>query len=229
MEQRNVKGMPSHNLVLTDITKRYGQGPAVLEQLTHTFSAGTATGLVGPNGSGKTTLLRLLSVSSFPSEGHLSYGELEVSIHPHKYLQHVGIVHDVASLPRYMTAVELLEYILRTRSKWSEQSPQDIDSLLNKLDLDDRRQNLIGTYSSGMLKKTQIAAALIANPTVLLLDEPFRGLDSESLLSAVDLIQSAKEAGAVTVVSSHRKDILDDICDGFLNLGTTKHKELRSS
>lgn len=224
MEQRNANGMPSHSLVLADITKRYGQGPAVLEELNHSFSPGTATGLIGPNGSGKTTLLRLLSVSSFPSEGRLEYGDLDVATRPYAYLQHVGIVHDVASMPRYMTAVELLEYILRSREKWTETSLTEIDTLLNTLDLDERRHNLIGTYSSGMLKKTQIAAALIATPQVLLLDEPFRGLDSESLLAAVNLIQSFKEDGAITVVSSHRKDVLDELCDEFLDLGKLKNQ-----
>jgi len=214
----DVNGTLTHSLVLNDISKRYGQGPAVLSDLSYTFNPGTATGLIGPNGSGKTTLLRLLSVSSFPTAGSIMYGELDINRAPYKYLAHIGIVHDVASLPRYMTAVELLEYILRGRSKWTTQSHSDIDTLLNTLDLDDRRNNLIGTYSSGMLKKTQIAAALIADPRVLLLDEPFRGLDTESLRAAVDLLQTFKANGAVTVVSSHRRDVLDELCEEFLSL-----------
>lgn len=214
----DVNGTLSHSLTLTDITKRYGQGPAVLSNLNHIFKPGTATGLVGPNGSGKTTLLRLLSVSSFPTEGTIKYGDLDITKAPYQFLTHVGIVHDVASLPRYMTAVELLEYVLRGRSKWTEQSVENIDHMLNTLDLDDRRNNLIGTYSSGMLKKTQIAAALIANPQVLLLDEPFRGLDTPSLQSALDLLQNFKANCAATVVSSHRRDVLDELCEGFLSL-----------
>ena len=211
-------GMPSHNLALSNITKRYGRGPAVLENISHTFLPGTATGLIGPNGSGKTTLLRLLSVSSFPTEGTILYGPLDASQHPYKYLEQVGIVHDVASLPRYMSAVELLEYILHARSKWTPTSVQDIDSLLTKLNLDERRQNLIGTYSSGMLKKTQIAAALIPKPAILLLDEPFRGLDTESLQTTVHLLQALKDTGAIIIVSSHRKDVLDQLCDEFFTL-----------
>ena len=221
-----VNGTPLPSLVLSSITKQYGQGPAVLSDLTHTFEPGTSTGLIGPNGSGKTTLLRLLSVSSFPTSGSLRYGSLDVTQSPYQYLGAVGIVHDVASLPRYMTAVELLEYILRARSKWTDNSLNDIDRLLDTLDLDDRRENLIGTYSSGMLKKTQIAAALIAEPKILLLDEPFRGLDVDSLQSAVQLLQTFKSNGAITVVSSHRKDVLDELCDGFVDLGITAPRTL---
>ncbi|MBX2822082.1 MAG: ABC transporter ATP-binding protein [Rhodothermaceae bacterium] len=217
----DVNGTLTHSLVLNDITKRYGQGPAVLSDLSYSFNPGSATGLIGPNGSGKTTLLRLLSVSSFPTGGSIMYGDLDVNRSPYKYLGYVGIVHDVASLPQYMTAVELLEYVVRGRSKWTAHSDGDIDNLLNTLYLDDRRNNLIGTYSSGMLKKTQIAAALIANPRVLLLDEPFRGLDTESLRAAIDLLQTFKANGAVTVVSSHRRDVLDELCEEFLSLEST--------
>ena len=221
-----VNGTHLPNLTLSEITKQYGQGPAVLSNLNQIFKPGTATGLIGPNGSGKTTLLRLLSVSSFPTSGHLKYGNLDVNTSPYLYLNHVGIVHDIASLPRYMTAVELLEYILRARSKWTEKSAEDINNLLNTLDLDDRRENLIGTYSSGMIKKTQIAAALIASPKILLLDEPFRGLDTQSLQSAVELLHTFKKNGAITVVSSHRRDVLDDLCDGFVDLGKPAMRSL---
>ncbi len=212
---------PSHaDLTFDNITKRYGQGPAVIEGFSHTFERGTATGLTGPNGSGKTTLLRLLSVSSFPTEGRLSYGDIDVYKHPYAYLNNVGIVHDVASLPNYMTAVELLEYILRSRKRWLAESPDTLNGLLDVLELDERRHNLIGTYSSGMLKKTQIAAALVADPDVLLLDEPFRGLDASSLQKTLQLLLDARAKGCILIVSSHRKDVLDTLCDAFIDLLT---------
>ena len=221
MELQTAHVMPSQdNLILNDITKRYGRSSAIISGFNHTFYTGTATGLTGPNGSGKTTLLRLLSVSSFPSEGTILYGPLNVCQSPYAYLQRVGIVHDVASLPLYMTAVELLEYILRTRTEWSNDHQKQIDDLLNILDLDERRHNLIGTYSSGMLKKTQIAAALITTPAILLLDEPFRGLDSQSADTALTLLQQAKAQQAIIVISSHRQDILDKLCDAYVDMGS---------
>ena len=226
MERPTENGMPTQdNIIFEGISKRYGQGPAIISDFSHSFVAGSATGLLGPNGSGKTTLLRLLSVSSFPSEGTLRYGELDICQHPYAYLKHVGIVHDVSSLPQYMTAFELLEYILRARKKWTESSSDHVNVVLDRLNLDERRHNLIGTYSSGMLKKTQIASAVVANPSILLLDEPFRGLDTESLETTLDLLAEFKSRSSIIVISSHRKDMLDILCDEYINLGAPQSVE----
>ncbi|MFQ5572437.1 MAG: ATP-binding cassette domain-containing protein, partial [Rhodothermales bacterium] len=165
-------------LVARGISKRYGQGAPVITHFDRTFVPGTATGIVGPNGSGKTTLLRLLSVVAFPTSGRITYGDLDIHAHPYRFLQHVGLVYASAELPQHLTAVELLEWILRERGAWDADAPDRIDALLDHVLLDERRDTLIGTYSSGMIQKTQVAAALIHRPAVLLMDEPFRGLDT---------------------------------------------------
>lgn len=206
------------DLIVDQVTKRYGQGPAVLSNLSYTFGSGTATGLIGPNGSGKTTLLRLLSITSFPTEGTISYGGIDIHKKPHSYLGKVGIVHDESALPRFLNAVELLEYALRSRNAWYEDSPKYISEILDRLNLDERRKQLIGTYSSGMFKKTQIAMALIAKANVLLMDEPFRGLDTESLDAALQLFKQRKAEGSILVIASHRRDMLDDLCDHFVDM-----------
>ncbi len=207
-----------HNLVVSDVTKRYGTGAPVLANFSYTFAAGTSTGLTGPNGSGKTTLLRMLSVTSFPTSGEVTYAGVSIHASPHAYLQHVGIVHDESSLPEFLSAVELLEYALRTRDKWHAGSPKDIATLLDTLQLDERRQNLIGTYSSGMLKKTQIAMAIIVQPSVILMDEPFRGLDTESLGAAIELFNNIKHQGGLMIIASHRKDMLSSLCDAYIDM-----------
>ena len=205
-------------LVLHDITKRYGQGTPVIENLDWTFAPGTATGLVGPNGSGKTTLLRLLSAVAYPTEGRITYGELDIHAHPHQFLQHIGLVYADAELPQHLSAVELLEWILRERHAWNANALTRIAAALDHVRLDERRQNLIGTYSSGMLQKTQLAAALIHQPAVLLMDEPFRGLDTESTAAVMTYLQAFKAAGGLLIVSSHARALLDTLCDDFIDL-----------
>ena len=205
-------------LHLRDLSKRYGQGAYVLEGLSYTFRPGQAVGLVGPNGSGKTTLLRLLSVTSYPTSGQVLWGELDAHRHPHRYLQGVGVVYDAADLPQYLTAVELLEYVLRARGRWDADAPERIGALLGRLRLDERRENLIGTYSSGMFKKTQIAAGLVIQPPILLMDEPFRGLDEESLAAALEELLTFKGGGGVLILSSHRRDLLERLCDDVIRL-----------
>jgi len=207
------------SLVLDDVTKRYGDGPAVLDGLTRTFAPGTLTLLVGPNGAGKTTLLRLLSVLAHPTTGTVRYGELDVHAHPYRYLQQVGLVHADAHLPEHLTAVELLEWILRSRDCWSDDAPDRIAALLDRLRLDERRENLIGTYSSGMTQKTQIAAALVAEPTVLLMDEPLRSLDTATADATIALIDQFVADGGLAVVASHLTDPLADRADATFALG----------
>jgi ABC-type multidrug transport system ATPase subunit len=203
-------------LRLEDLSKRYGQGAYIFEGLSHSFAPGTATGLVGPNGSGKTTLLRLLSVLSYPTRGRVCYGDLDVHAHPYRYLQHVGLVHDAAELPQYLNAVELLEYVLRARGSWDEAAALRVDQLFDRLMLDERREQLIGTYSSGMLKKVQIALALAVQPAVLLMDEPLRGLDEASTQHTLALLRGFKAGGGILIIASHLRAHLAALCDAFL-------------
>ena len=207
------------SLVLDNVTKRYGDGPAILDGLSRTVEPGTLTLLVGPNGAGKTTLLRLLSVLAYPTTGTVRYGDLDVHAHPHRYLQQVGLVHADAQLPEHLTAVELLTWILRSRNQWSDDAPTRIAAFLDRLRLDDRRENLIGTYSSGMTQKTQIAAALVAEPDVLLMDEPLRSLDTATADAAVELLDQFVADGGLAIVASHLTDPLSAQADATLSLG----------
>jgi ABC-2 type transport system ATP-binding protein len=207
------------SLVLDDVTKRYGDGPAVLDGLSRSFAPGTLTVLVGPNGAGKTTLLRLLSVLSYPTTGTVRYGDLDVHAHPYRYLRHVGLVHAGPQLPEHLSAVEVLEWILRSRGAWTDDAPARIDALLSRLRLDERRTNLVGTYSSGMAQKAQIAAALVARPDVLLMDEPLRSLDTETVDAAVALLENFVADGGLAVVASHLTDALTPMADATLALG----------
>ncbi|NBC18416.1 MAG: ATP-binding cassette domain-containing protein [Bacteroidetes bacterium] len=206
------------SLVLDQLIKRYGQGAPVVNGLTHTFAPGTVTALVGPNGSGKTTLLRLLSVLAFPTSGNVHYGDLDVHAHPYRYLQHVGLVYAEPDLPQHLNAVELLEWILRERGGWANDGPDRIDALLDRVRLDERRHTLIGTYSSGMLQKTQLATALVARPEVLLMDEPFRGLDTASTEAAVALVDAFRERGGLVVLASHATPLIETLSDAVIDL-----------
>ncbi len=207
------------SLLLDDVTKRYGDGPPVIDGLSRTFSPGTLTLLVGPNGAGKTTLLRLLTVLGYPTSGTVRYGDLDVHAAPYRYLQDVGIVHADSQLPEHLTAVELLEWVLRSRDAWTDQSPDHIDTLLDRLRLDERRHNRIGTYSSGMAQKAQIAAAFVAEPSVLLMDEPLRSLDTATADATVDLIDRFVDDGGLAVIASHLTDALADCADATFSLG----------
>jgi len=208
-------------LALDGLTKQYGDGPPVIDGLSRAFEPSTLTLLVGPNGAGKTTLLRLLSVQTYPTHGTVRYGDLDVHRHPYRYLQAVGLVHAGPALPEHLTAVELLEWILRGRGQWDDATgPDRIGTLLDRLRLDERRSNLIGTYSSGMVQKTQVAAAFVAEPNVVLMDEPLGSLDAATRTATVELLSAFVDDGGLAVVASHQTDALTDRADNVMRLGS---------
>ncbi|MDG5766080.1 ABC transporter ATP-binding protein [Balneolales bacterium ANBcel1] len=207
----------SDYLNVRNVSKRYGTGPMVIAGLNHTFRKGVATGLIGANGSGKTTFLRLLSVTAFPTEGEITFRGNSIYDSPHRFLKHIGMVTDSGDLPQYISANELLEWTLRARGKWAdEESPQRMDRLFGRLQFDERRANLIGTYSSGMLQKAMLACSLISDPEIILLDEPFRALDEESKKASLELLEEFKNNGGTILVSSHLQDTLAHICDEYI-------------
>ncbi len=187
---------------IKNLSKQYRPGRPIFTTFSKTFSRGSAVGITGPNGSGKTTFLRILSVNSFPTEGQVLADGVDIHQYPSEYLQTVGLVHDEESLPQHLTASELLQWILRSRKKWDENSPLRIEQIFESLSLDDRDEQ-IGTFSTGMKKKTQIAAALIIDPEILIMDEPLRGLDSETRGVVMDLLKTAKSKNTLIFMSSH--------------------------
>lgn len=204
-------------LKLENISKQFRAGKTIFSSVNLTFEPGEFIGLIGPNGSGKTTFLRLLSVNSYPTNGTVNYNGIEIHKDPQSFLKHVGLVHDEESLPMHLSAVELLEWVVRSREKWNDESLQKINSLLDKLSLMEDRNQQIGTYSTGMKKKTQIAAAFITEPELLILDEPMRGLDSSTREIVLDMLIEAKKNGAIVLIASHTinrsADYIDSIID----------------
>ena len=216
-------------LTLDTLSKRYGDGPPVLSDLSRSFDPGTLTLLVGPNGAGKTTLLRLLSVQAYPTSGTVRYGPVDVHDAPYRYLQRVGLVHAGPELPEHLTAVELLEWILRSRGHWTDdEGPARIAAVLDRLRLDERRENLIGTYSSGMTQKAQVAAAFVAEPAVVLMDEPLRSLDTATTEATVDLIDEFVADGGLAIVASHLTDALRPLAHDVVRLGEREERDAAS-
>jgi ABC-2 type transport system ATP-binding protein len=140
----------------------------------------------------------------------------------HEYLRHVGIVGDASELPQFLSAVELVEGVMRSRGLWTASSGRELSELFDVLELDDRRETLIGTYSSGMQQKVMIATALAIKPKILLLDEPFRALDVSATDAVMRQVLAFKRDGGMVVVSSHQQEHLDQLCENFIEFPHVK-------
>ncbi len=204
------------SLIARDLRKQYNQSTVIFDNLNVTFKPGTATGLIGANGSGKTTLLRILTTVAYPTSGSVLLGDLNIHEHPHTYLSHLGFAFDSSELPMFANTVEVLEAIMRSRNVWDDSSNERINALLEMLDLDERRFNLIGTYSSGMMQKALIAMALIANPDIILLDEPFRALDEATVIRLKDYLLQKKQDGKIIILSSHNSELIQELCESVI-------------
>jgi ABC-2 type transport system ATP-binding protein len=191
------------DIALAGVSRWYGNVVAV-NDISMTLGPGV-TGLLGPNGAGKTTLLHMMAGFLAPSRGHVTLGDTPTWRNPKVY-QQLGLVSERESVHGFLTAREfvLASAKLHKLADPTAAAKRAID-LVEMADAQDRR---IDTYSKGMRQRTRVAAALVHDPQVLLLDEPFNGMDPRQRLHMMELLHSLGDAGRTILFSSH---ILEEV------------------
>jgi ABC-2 type transport system ATP-binding protein len=192
------------NLVeVRGVSRWYGNVVAV-NDITMTLGPGV-TGLLGPNGAGKTTLLHMMAGFLPPSRGDLTVGGRPAWRNPDVY-RTLGLVADREAVHGFITA---WQFVLASARMHGLARPEEAAhrslALLEMTDAQDRR---IGTFSKGMRQRTRVAAALVHEPDVLLLDEPFNGMDPRQRMHMMDLLHQMADAGVTVLFSSH---ILEEV------------------
>ncbi|MEW2728840.1 ABC transporter ATP-binding protein [Streptomyces albidoflavus] len=192
--------------------KRFGQQTAVAG-IDLELPAGKFIGLVGPNGAGKTTTLSMVTGLLRPDEGTVEVVGHDVWRDPAEVKARIGVLPEGLRLFERLSGRELLAYIGRLRGLPGEVTDQRATQLLDVLGLAGSQHKLVVDYSTGMRKKIGLASALLHNPEVLFLDEPFEGVDPVSAQTIREVLEGYTASGATVVFSSHVMELIESLCD----------------
>ena len=194
-------------LKINKLSKRFGRIQAV-DKLELKVTAGQVFGILGPNGSGKTTTLGMILDVVAPDEGDYEWFNNEPRTEARKK---IGAILEIPSFFPYLTAVQNL----RITAHIKQCGEDNIEPVLKQAGLYDRRNDKFKTYSLGMKQRLSIAAALLSDPPVLILDEPTNGLDPEGIAEVRTLIRGVAEQGKTILMASHLLDEVQKVCTHF--------------
>ena len=198
-------------LELRNVSKRFSGIPAV-DDVTFSARAGEVTGYLGPNGSGKSTTMKMITGLIEMSAGHIIFEGKPIQDDLLAYKRRLGYVPEEPYLYTHLSAIEYLTMVAQLRDLPGKRAAQRIDGMLRLFSLHGDRHASISGYSKGMRQKVLLIAALMHNPQLILLDEPFSGLDEASSLVLRSLIQELALRGKVVLFSSHELDTVERIC-----------------
>jgi ABC-2 type transport system ATP-binding protein len=202
------------------LSKKFGEKTAV-DDASFQVRAGEIFGFLGPNGAGKTTTLKMLVGLLKPTTGTARIAGFDIQTQPLQAKAASGYVPDEPNLYSKLSGRELLHFIGDLYQLESGQVARRTDELLRLFDLSAAADDLIDSYSHGMQQKISLAAALLHDPKVLILDEPTVGLDPKSARLIKDILRQIAERGAAIMLSTHILEIAERMCDriGIINRG----------
>lgn len=202
------------------LVKQYGEKIAVNE-VSFEVQAGEIFGFLGPNGAGKTTTIKMIVGLLQPTSGSVKVAGYDVQRQPLQAKTVNGYVPDTPNLYPKLTGRELLRFVGDLYGLERLQVERRIEELLRLFDLEEAGDETIDSYSHGMQQKTALAAALVHDPRVLVLDEPTVGLDPKSARLIKDILRQMATRGAAVFLSTHILEIAERMCDriGIINQG----------
>lgn len=194
------------------LTKRYGSLTAI-EDLSFSVAPGEVVGFLGPNGAGKSTTMRILSGTMAGTSGRASIWGVSVALHPAEAKRHMAYMPENNPLPEDLRVEEYLRLRARLKDVAADQVEVRVQKVMEDCDLVRRASGrLIGQLSKGFRQRVGIADAILAQPKVVILDEPTIGLDPHQILGIRDLIRSLRGQMAV-LISSHILHEVEQVCD----------------
>lgn len=199
-------------VLVQNLQKRYGDVEAV-KDISFKVEPGELFGLLGPNGAGKTTTIRCLCTLSTPDAGKIEVSGISAIANPRAARRRLGYVAQEVALDKMLTGRELLQLQAALYHLPGSVAKKRIAEVITLLGLEEYADKKTGTYSGGLKRRLDLAAGLLHQPEVLVLDEPTVGLDIESRYVVWDLLRKLREAGTTVVITSHYLDEIDALAD----------------
>ena len=196
-------------LEIDDVAHSFGDR-LVLDGVSFDVAPGAITGLLGPNGAGKTTLLRVMLGVVTPDHGEVRYAGRPVSDQDHREW---GYMPQERGVYPGMPAGDQVAYFGRLHGLSRREATSRAHDLLAELGLEDRWKDRTDKLSGGMQQRLQLAAALVHDPAVIVLDEPFNGLDPVAVESLSETLRLRARGGRTVLFSSHQLDLVQDLCE----------------
>jgi ABC-2 type transport system ATP-binding protein len=211
------KGGEAVNSVIraSGLVKRYGKVVA-LDGLDLEVPKGTVLGLLGPNGAGKTTAIRILATLLDADEGTAEVAGLDVRADSHKVRERIGLSGQNAAVDEQLTGFENLDMVGRLYHLGRQKSRARARELLDRFELDEAADRPAKTYSGGMRRRLDLAAALVAEPEVLFLDEPTTGLDPRSRSQMWETILELSRGGSTVLLTTQYMEEADRLTDDIV-------------
>ena len=198
-------------LEIEGISKKFGDFYAV-KKLSFEIPSGTIYGLLGPNGAGKTTTIRMVMSIIIPDEGSIKVLNRRMD---EEMKERVGYLPEDRGLYPKMKVGELLLFLAEIKGLKSSEARKEIDFWLERFDLSDWKSKKVEELSRGMQQKLQFIVTVIHQPELIILDEPFSGLDPVNTKLLKDIMLEMKEKGRTIVFSTHRMEQVEMICDNI--------------
>jgi len=198
-------------LEINSVSKTLGKRK-IIESLTLQVNTGEIMGFLGPNGSGKTTSIRMITGMIKPDQGEIKIMGYDIQKDFSKAMKHIGAIVEQPALYGYLSGMENL--MQAARISGMNISKEKIDWCVKMVRLEDRIQEKVQRYSLGMKQRLAIAQALLATPSLIILDEPTNGLDPSGIIEMRELIRELREQTGVSFfISSHLLSEMEQLCD----------------
>ena len=208
---------------IENVTKTYNNSVRAVDQLNLTVNNGEIVGFIGPNGAGKTTTLKMMTGILKPDSGSIRIDVFDMLKEPLKAKQVIGYIADSPDMFLRLKGIEFLNLISDIYKVPTSARQERIKSFATRFDLADVLDEPMQNYSHGMRQKIMVAAALVHDPEVWILDEPLTGLDPKSAYTLKTMMREHADAGNSVLFSTHVLEVAEKLCDKviIINHGRT--------